>query len=172
MGWVSAATQNEAAGQEMERESWARQDTVRLQHQLHFQPLLPRKSSQHAEQDTNRFCRGHQLLEPPPPPQPAGQTRGQTHGGKAALGNYPATGASPERERKAGLRLPGRGELRCLAAVPLSQVATVWSGVPSCRRFYGRFRADVRAELQRGPSRGISPPRCPLSSNQHRDGFS
>lgn len=102
-----------------------------------------------------QVCCGRQLWERPPSPQPAGQTPGQTEGGEAALGNQPAARASPGRE-KSGAALTEARRAELPGAVPLSQVATAWTRVPSGRCFYGRFRADVTGEPG-GDRAGASP---------------
>lgn len=105
------------------------------QWQLYFQGLLQRRSLQRAGQEPVWAPESSGLLPPPTlynplmeTPQPAGQTQGHTHRGKAVLrklsGNKSITrGREKQRSPPPGLHLPRRSKARCLAAVPLNQAA-------------------------------------------------
>lgn len=99
------------------KESRARQDTAGLRRLLHFQPLLPRKSSQRAEQDRAgsrelRFAVAANFGNVPLPRSRLDRLQDRQREAKQR------SGISQQQEhhlgeRKAGLHLPRRGELSC-----------------------------------------------------------
>lgn len=115
------------------RESCGGRDTAGLRRQLHFLRLWQRKSSQNAEQETDRAPGSSGVLWPPtfgthprPPSRPAGredrQTEAKQRSGITRQEEHQAGGRKASLPA-AGLHLPGRGEQRCPAAVLLSPAA-------------------------------------------------
>lgn len=175
LGWVSAATQSREQGGEPSggagRGRTRRGCGGRSISSDFREGKAP--SRRHTGLPGAQVCCDHQLLDPPrhrltiPTSRLDRQTDRQTEA-KQRRGITRQKSIPAGREKRRGRTYRG-GAGRGGAAVPLSPARLCERSPPSAGRFYGRIRADVRGEPRRAPSRGISPPRCPLSSNQHRD---